>query len=185
MRKRLSILLSLSALVVSLTMSPVNTNAQEADVDDPSPTPIPSSYELFYPVVAGKIPGDALYPLKTLREWFVDKLIFNKIKNSDYHLVLSKKRLVETEALIAKPDYTRANKTIGKVVQEINESIRSALKAKSQGKQTTDLVNTISSVVNTEIDFIEKSLLEKLPEGEKEAFISTSSSLKELLKKLE
>ncbi|MFH1826933.1 MAG: hypothetical protein ABH812_00665, partial [bacterium] len=77
MRKIVSILL---ALVILFSILPSKILAF---ADSSSPTPFPSSYELFYPVVAGKIPGDRFYKLKLLKEWFTGKLIFNSIRKTD------------------------------------------------------------------------------------------------------
>lgn len=59
-----------------------------------------TSYELFWPVVAGKLPGDKLYFLKAWRDKLVEHLFFNKFKKSEYFKKLANKRLIEAEKLL-------------------------------------------------------------------------------------
>ena len=91
-------------------------------------TPLPSmsvksSYELFYPIVAGKIPGDKWYGLKIFREKAVGIFLFDVIKKSQYYMSLSKKRLVEAEKLITeKKDYQLGIKTL----EESDKNLKTA-----------------------------------------------------------
>jgi hypothetical protein len=147
----------------------------------PSPSPFPSSYELFYPVVAGKTPADKFYFAKTIREWIVDKLLFDQIKNADYHLTLSKKRLVEAEKLFSQKNYQLAEKTITKSVKEINTSLDTAKKAESQGEKTVDIFSTIKAVGNHEADFIEISLAKAVPESENSFLLDSAKAIRELI----
>jgi hypothetical protein len=142
-----------------------------------SPTPFPSSYELFYPVVAGKTPADKYYFVKTIREWIVDKLLFDPIKNVDYHLTLSKKRLVESERLIADKSYQLAAKSVNNSFLELKKASK---KAKTVSPNT-DIIDTIKSVSNTESDFIEMSLVKNVPESEKQSFSETAKEIKVFL----
>lgn len=59
-----------------------------------------TDYEMFWPIAAGRIPGDKFYNLKIWRDKFVIKLIFNPIKKSEYYKTLANKRLVEAIALL-------------------------------------------------------------------------------------
>lgn len=72
-----------------------------------------NSYELFWPIVAGRTSGDSLYPLKLLKENIRAVLIFSDIKKAEYSLFLSEKRLVEFENLVkVKKDGGNAIKTL-------------------------------------------------------------------------
>ena len=59
-----------------------------------------STYELFWPLVAGKIPGDGFYQLKKWRDNLMIKLFFSKLKKAEYLKQLANKRLIEAEKLL-------------------------------------------------------------------------------------
>ncbi len=70
-----------------------------------SSSPVPekqfvNSYELFWPVVAGKVRGDSMYFLKSLKESLRELITFSTYKKVDYNILLSEKRTVEAEKLI-------------------------------------------------------------------------------------
>lgn len=115
----------------------------EVFAQEESPTPTPtSSYELFYPIVAGKTSGNSLYFLKLTREWFVGKLIFSPLKKSDYYLVLTKKRLVETEKLLNENDVNNAKKTSERMLTNFQKAVDLSKKVsdeKSAGNLKTSL----------------------------------------------
>lgn len=58
-----------------------------------------NSFELFWPVVAGKTKGDSLYSLKLFKEKVRGFLIFGKPQKADYSLFLTTKRILEAEKL--------------------------------------------------------------------------------------
>lgn len=97
MRKFISTL-----LLCILFFVPIFTFETLAAKEIPTSTPFPSSYELFYPVIAVKIPENNIYQLKLFKEKLIGKFMFSTIKIADYHLLLSKKRLVKTESQILK-----------------------------------------------------------------------------------
>lgn len=145
----------------------------------PTPTPFPkTSYELFYPIVAGKVPTDQLYFLKLFKEWLAGKVLFDYINKSDFHLSLSKKRLVEAEKLIIdKKDTKLIKKTLEKAANEFQSAVKSAKTGEEKGKQTRDIYNTLKNDGNT-ISKFALSLSES-SEGEvKEALNSLSNSIK-------
>ena len=111
-----------------------------------------SSYELFYPIVAGKVPGDKWYGLKMLREKVVLFFLFNSEKKVEYHTSLSKKRLVEAEKLIiVNKNYKLGVDTLKKSIDELEEAL----------KITPDNIDRA-----TIIAFMIK-LADQMPEGEK------------------
>ena len=71
-----------------------------------------SSYELFWPITAGKVMGDSFYSVKTLRENIRGLLIIGTPKKAEYAVLLSTKRLVEAEKLINLGKTDLAEKTI-------------------------------------------------------------------------
>lgn len=62
-----------------------------------------NSFELFWPLVAGRTKGDKLYPLKLFKEKLRGFLIFGKPQKADYSLFITTKRILEVEKL-AKDD---------------------------------------------------------------------------------
>lgn len=132
-----------------------------ASVLSPSPvaSSVPSpktSYELFYPIVAGVVPGDGSYFFKSIREWFVGNLIFDNIKAADYHLALSKKRLVESEKLIQEKKSTSLIKdTLQRSLAEYQNALTKANKAKAEGKPAEEILTTIKNDGNNISDFLQ------------------------------
>jgi len=59
-----------------------------------------TSYELFWPIVAGKVPGDRFYGLKIWRDKVLASLYFSPLKKSEYFKQLANKRLLEAEKLL-------------------------------------------------------------------------------------
>ncbi len=151
----------------------------------PSSTPFPSSYELFYPVVAGKIPGDKFYELKSFKESFIGKLIFSSTKKADYHLVLSKKRLVEAEDQIIKnKDFSEIDKSLTGVIEEITKAIEISKKSKGNNEQFQDIINNILSVTTNESDFIEKTLVKIAPKDYSKDLLKYSQNIHDSIDKI-
>src|SRR3989344_5183162 len=74
---------------------------------------VANSYELFWPVVAGKVKGDSLYPVKLLKEKVRAFFIFDSGAKAEYFSFLSTKRLVEFEKLaLVDKDLDNAAKTL-------------------------------------------------------------------------
>lgn len=57
------------------------------------------SYELFWPLTAGKTVDEPLYFLKLWKENIQGMLIFNTAKKADYEVMLATKRILEAEKL--------------------------------------------------------------------------------------
>lgn len=71
-----------------------------------------TTYELFWPIVAGKVPGDRFYQLKAWRDKLVGYLFFSKVKKSEYLKRLANKRLVEAVRLLELQRYSFFPETI-------------------------------------------------------------------------
>src|SRR3989304_10001184 len=140
-------------------------NAQEP-TPSASPTQM-SSYELFWPVVAGKVPGDPLYFLKSLKAAVGAKFIFNDLKKADFHLLQSKKRLVEAEKLlIDKKDYAKAESGVKEAKKELEKSMKVLKDVKRKKKPTGDLHGRIISDATNEANFM-KYLAAQIPEDKR------------------
>jgi len=170
----ISALVSLSAIHPSL--------AQETPTPSPPPEPTSlNSYDLFWPVVAGKVPGDSFYFLKELKWKLKGLIIFSDLRKADYHLTLSKKRIVETEKLIIeKQDYSRAATTTDKAYQELQEATLLTRKLQEKGKKTADIHSAILANGENEADFL-RLLITQVPNDQKEPFTSTANSMEKLL----
>lgn len=96
------------------------------------------SFELFWPIVAGKVRGDSMYSLKLFKEKIRESLIFSSSKKAEYKITISEKRLVELETLYKNKDYINGAKSITDlkkawehVVSLINESSTNGLDVSS------------------------------------------------------
>lgn len=96
-----------------------------------------SSYELFWPVTAGKTLGDSLYGLKIFKEKLRGAFIFGKLQKLDYSLFLATKRVVEAEKLLNEGKVDLAKATLAKMDRVLdtasaNIDIPKELKSKSE-----------------------------------------------------
>ncbi len=156
-------------------------------------TPIPTtqasesvnSYELFWPVVAGRVMGEPLYPLKMLKEKVRQMFILGDYRKVDYNIFLSVKRTVEAEKLfIEKKDYKNAKKTLdaAQVKREKARDIIMSLKAEDAS------VNNLIDNLSTSIDkqrLVLSQLASRVPEEQKgiiEENIKNLDSLKDSFK---
>lgn len=72
-----------------------------------------NSYELFFPITAGKVMGESWYFLKSFKEGLRELLIFSDLKKADYSITMSEKRLVEAEKLyLDKKDFVNGKKSL-------------------------------------------------------------------------
>ena len=84
------------------------------EVMSPTPTPVAevNSFELFWPMVAGRTVEDPLFFLKRLKENLRGWLIFSPSKKADYSVFLLTKRVLEAEKLINQSRKDPAQKTL-------------------------------------------------------------------------
>lgn len=90
--------------------------AQNKNNETATPSSEITSFELFWPIVAGKTIDDPLYGLKTLKEKVREFFIFGKAQKADYHIFLVTKRVVEAEKLIGEGKKELAIKTLDKAI---------------------------------------------------------------------
>ncbi|MEK7188745.1 MAG: DUF5667 domain-containing protein, partial [Patescibacteria group bacterium] len=106
-----------------------------------------NSFELFWPVVAGRTQGDSLYPIKRWKEKLRGWLIFGNLQKADYFLFLSVKRFVEIEKLIKQGDTPNALSTI----QNVNIELDQASYILNMTKANGDTAGSIKHNINTRI----------------------------------
>lgn len=127
----------------------------------PSPSPNPenvTSYELFWPVTAGKVMGDSLYSVKTLKENVRGWLIFGNYKKSEYSLLLSEKRLVEAEKLITvNKDEANAIKTLAELTKQQDSAVTNFQKARDTGIDVYGLQQRIINSFDNQILILKKT----------------------------
>lgn len=75
-----------------------------------------NSFELFWPIVAGKTQGDSLYSLKTFKEKVRGWFIFGKPQKAEYAVFLATKRVIEAEKLINEGKKDLTNETLDRAI---------------------------------------------------------------------
>lgn len=105
------------------------------------------SFELFWPVVAGRTRGDKLYFLKKLKEKIRGVLIFGKVKRADYETLIATKRVVEAEKLLSNGDLENAT-----------ESLKEAREALEEVRENWEEVDDKGSIVKVQKDEINNKL---------------------------
>lgn len=141
---------------------------------DASPSAFPEpvdSYNLFWPLFAGKTEADSLYPLKLFKETLVGLFTFGDTKKVDYAILLGTKRVLEAEKLLGEEKDDLAIKALGHAEARFGEAYDLAKKAHAKGKFLPQEVRR-DRVVNV------KRLVEKLKTG-------ASSEVVAILKKVE
>ena len=109
------------------------------------------SFELFWPIVAGKTRGDSLYFLKKLKENVRGWLIFGDAKDAEYEVFLATKRVVEAEALIKNDEHELARETI----EDARENVADAL---DEWEDVEDKDTAIKHELNNKLANLEKFL---------------------------
>lgn len=93
-----------------------------------------NSFELFWPISAGRTEGDSLYSLKLLKEKIGGFLAFGNTKKADYAVLLGTKRVLEAEKLLKDGKINLALKTLDKADSELNSAYAYVKKAGTEGK---------------------------------------------------
>lgn len=135
-----------------------------------SPEPV-DSYNLFWPLSAGKTETDSLYSLKLFKETLVGWFTFGDTKKVDYAILLGTKRVLEAEKLLGEGKSELAIRALGQAETRFGEAYDLAKKAHAKGKFVPQEVRR-DRLVNI------KRLAEKLKTG-------ASSEVVEILEKVE
>lgn len=162
------ILIALSVFVVLVLGSKTVFAAKTVvtPIVTPSPTPPPSevnSFELFWPLVAGKTEDEPLYFLKQLKEKVRGFLIFGVPQKLDYNVLLTTKRILETEKLLKEGKTDVAKKTLTRAQAQLSKAEKNLDEAKSSNQS----LGQVSQVVMSRLSNIGKltaSLANKYPE---------------------
>lgn len=147
MKKVLSLLLSF--FIFLGVFSPIF--AQDLDVVEATSEAEVNSFELFWPIVAGKTKGDSLYILKTLKEKVRGFFIFGKAQKADYQIFLATKRVVEAEKLINDGKEELAIKTLDEAEESIEKARENWDKVENKAGEGSIMVNIKKQLTNIEI----------------------------------
>jgi len=139
-----------------------------------------SSFELFWPISAGKTIDDSFYWLKNIKEDLRGLLIFGKLQKADYATFLTIKRIVESEKLINENKTDLADKTLQKANKQLEIAEISIDKTLSYGGGLTGLDVMHDRLLKLEI-FIPKLL--EIAGGNKGLLEETLVKVQSLLEK--
>ncbi|QQS38628.1 hypothetical protein IPM62_04575 [Candidatus Woesebacteria bacterium] len=81
-----------------------------------------NSYELFWPLVAGKTRTEKMYFLKRIKEKTRGALIFGSSQKVDYHVFIAVKRTLETEKLLNEGKKDAASDTLKDAIEELDKA---------------------------------------------------------------
>lgn len=167
MSKILGISCSLLLLITFLVLPPfslantykvkkvVQPSTQPSPSTSPSPSSSPSaelmsSFELFWPMAAGRTDGDSLYFLKLIKEKIRGLFIFGTAQKADYEVFLGAKRMLETEKLIEEGKNDLVNKTLDRALVQFSSAQDNLKKAQDKRENVdsvkTNIKNRISNV---------------------------------------
>ncbi len=155
----------------------------KAPLATPKPIAV-DSYELFWPLVAGKVEGDSLYSLKILKEKIRGALIFSNLKKSEYNTLLSEKRLLEFEKLaLVNKDYKNSQKTLD-VLKGIHNQIADQLNdARGEGLDISSTSENTRLVFEKESSLLQ-SILVKIDDSQKERLMGVIENLSKITSNL-
>ncbi len=177
----------ISSLLIFITLFFVLStlvSAKAGATPAPSPTPQPevvNSFELFWPMVAGKTRESKTYFLKILKEKIRNFLIFAPAQKADNNVFLSVKRLLESETLLNVDKKDLATLTLKDAQSEVEKAIGSVAKAKK------DELSPVSGQMKERLSKMQKLialLVDKKPDAKQE-LQSLDAKIKDLLSKLQ
>jgi len=139
-----------------------------------------NSYELFWPIVAGKVEGDSLYSLKLFKEKVREMLILSDFKKADYNILIAEKRIVEAEKLINDSKFEDAKKTLDRLSVSLEKVVNNIKAAEKSGIPVESLQNRLTSSLEKQIALMEY-LTTKLPSANKDLFTSVKTQVDKIL----
>ena len=140
-----------------------------------------NSFELFWPMVAGKTTGDPLYFLKSLKEKIRGLFIFGAPQKADYAVFLATKRVIEAEKLIKEGEKGLANKSLELAVRQLDKASEKVERAQDKGISFQEEVENMSNHLSNLEIFIPWLILKS--EGDKEALTRVLDKVESLNQK--
>jgi hypothetical protein len=134
------------SLSINPSFAQTDSPTQSADIFITQPATVSSqvNYTLAYP---GLLPDSPLYFLKALRDRVVSLLINNAVKQSQFNLLTSDKRINAATMLVAKGKDDLAITTISKSNNYFSEAITATNKAYSQNKNNAWLYGNLKTAI--------------------------------------
>lgn len=112
-----------------------------------------NSYELFWPLVAGRTKDDGfVYSLKLLKEKIRGWFIFGAAQKADYQVFLGAKRVLEAEKLLGEDKRNLALKTLDKAVNHFDQARTNFEKAKQGGSD----ISSVQANIKNRLSNVEK-----------------------------
>lgn len=142
-----------------------------------------NSFEMFWPLSAGRTIESNIYWLKQAKENLRGMLIFGPAPKTDYDIFLAAKRLLEAEKLFKENKSDLANRTLDMGLQRLNEAKTKAAEAVANketfGQSGKTMVDRL-----TNMQKLGAYLKDKYSgsQAKLQSFIETSSSLLAILK---
>lgn len=150
-----------------------------------SATPVAvSSFDLFWPIVAGRTKGDPLYFLKSFKESLRELLIFSNFKKADYNITLSVKRTVEAEKLLLEDSLDNAQATLKAAQSKRDRSYELINKAGADGDKVEDITNTLKNSLEKQEQLL-ISVKSKVTDGAKTIIDENINQINALQEKLQ
>lgn len=179
----------LSILILNFTFTPTAVFSRTHPTTEKSEeTEVASeinSFELFWPIAAGKVMGEPLYFLKSFKERIRELLIFSDFKKADYNITLSEKRTVEAEKLfLEKEDYVNGRKALDAAQTRRERAVALIKKTTEDGKNTADLRNRLVNSLEKQqllLDYV----ADRMPEEVGSVIVQNINSLKDLISELQ
>ena len=155
---------------------------QAEQSDDPQTV---NSFDLFWPISAGRVMGDPLYFLKSVKEQIREVLVFSSFKKADYNITLSEKRTVEAEKLfVDSKDLENATRTLQAASDKRQRALDLIIKAEGEGRYVVDLKTTLKNSLEKQRVLLQY-VATQVSDDAKSAIDNNVSNLNEILAKLE
>lgn len=128
--------------------------AMPSPIATPTPVPVVNSFDLFWPMVAGRTMQSKIYFLKILKEKIRGFFIFGSAQKADYDIFLGIKRMLEAEVLMKANVPDLANKTLDSAKDDLNKA-NSIL---TNAKNASDIDQGTKDEINSRVDNLKKFL---------------------------
>ncbi len=155
---------------------PVSVLAEENESTISAKLKSGGSFELFWPLTAGKTMEDSTYFLKLWKEQIQGILIFDSTKKADYEVMLSTKRILETEKLIKEGKDNLAVQTLEKAFSNLSSARTNFSKSTKSGNDfqlaEINIINQLSNL---------NEFIPSLDAYGKEDFKSKNNEIKKLV----
>lgn len=138
MRRLRTVVLSIS--LTALLFAPFAVFAQDADTPTSEIVDIEevNSFELFWPMVAGKTMDDGIiYSIKRLKEKVRGWFIFGKIQKANYGVFLGTKRVLEAEKLLKEDKKDLVIKSLDLAITHFKSSQENIERAREKDSSAT------------------------------------------------